>query len=908
MAWRGFVRCSSFPSQPFQRKFRAVQCHVGGHFREPRLSQAMRTALDRLLVRPSTLRALRSLIAQEELSFAVLQQPPCRLPRPTACTAPRQAQSTFSTFCRTCSEKHQNAEDAVSKADSSQSGTTLDFDAKLPKFRAATPLDEWIEALHFQQRVYGKDGVRAIWRELKNCNVDLPTDGQKAQLFWEILLANDDILKKVVAYAEGLKGRTGSFYGPLYETIIRRCFSESRHSDVHRWHDKLFVTFPPQPGAVRRIAPKVGGGRAATKAFRYIYHRCGQRDVYDALIPSLCHKGHWYAALKHHPGLVNNGDLPAGTSPNSLMELDFQTALLKAQRNQTLQYNSRSEPGQPRKVEFSRESMNRVLGEVHGIQPKKMDDHFCARIFATKAFSIDVVIRGLGMFGIEEVGPLALREMACRTPDAQKISHNLSVLHEAGISVGKSVYSQALQKFAEDGRQDLVNSLISTDQHPDAFEDSQLQHQLLSTFVERGQWNDVHRTLAILTVFHQDPVKEQWNILVQKLSRLRDLNMLCKVLEDTQARGISLTEASLSALQAHQLRLRESGHAPVAKDIGYDDTTLIANIWRNTLESGQYVEPRRWTEIFRRYGMTERFDEVVKLALWLADWFNPQIAANRPDAPLQRLLRHQHYGSLSIVALAVPPTHPGHPLHQIFRSEQLRAFISWGVRRAYVLPGPADPAESEKPPHYWAQGLRLCKALRDRGVYVSTTDVRVELRRQLVHLFGRGESNRAHNRRSARNNPYTVLEMIEYANQLWSEATGVPLLDPRELVSGNGSRVGVWWARSLRWDVLQQVHLALGAGNVPGLPLDDDVGAMQELEADVFDDGWGPPAFAATDGADEPAAPTRANDGSDHDLGSDRHMNKDRVTEERSFGEVDEAASPRTPDRKAEVKLDRAIS
>lgn len=741
----------------------------------------------------------------------------------------------------------------------------------LPKIGPDTSLDEWIEILHFQERVYGNNGVKAIWKELRNRNVHLPTGGLTAQSFWEILLANNDIRKSVVAYAEDLKSRTGSFYGPLYETVIGRCFSESKRGHVQKWHDKLFVTFPPQPGALRRIAPKVGGGKTATKAFRYIYHRCGQRDVYDALIPSLCNKGQWYAALKYHPELVNMGDLPAGISTDSLVELDFQTALLTAQRNQVLKGNPRSEPPEPpepQKAEFSRESMNQVLGEVHGIKPKKMDDHFCARIFATRAFSIDVIIRGLVMFGIEEVGPLALREMASRNPDPQKISHNISVLNEAGISIGKAVYSQALRRFADDGRQDLINSLVSTDQHPDAFEDSKLQRQLLSAFVERGQWSDVHRTLAVLTVFHKNPVKEQWNILIQKLSRSRNLDLLCKVLEDTQARKIPLTEASLSALQTHQLRNRQSGNAPVTEDIGYDDTSLIANIWRNTLDSGEFVEPRRWTEIFRRYGMTERFDDVVKLALWLADWYCPQTAAHRPDTPLQRLLQHQHPGSLSIVALAVPPTHPGHPLRQIFNSEQLGGFISWGVRRAHVLPTPADPADSAKPPHYWAQGLRLCKALRDRGVYVSTSVVRVELRCQLVHLFGRGQSNRPYNRRSVKHNSYSVLEMIEYANRFWNEAAGVPLLDPRELVSGTGSRAGVWWAVRLRWDVLQQVHLALGGGDMPELPPDDGGVTMEDLEADTFDDEWGSEAFAPTE-------PTRANTGSDGDAGSEKHFDHD---------------------------------
>ncbi|GME35175.1 hypothetical protein BKCO1_4900023 [Neofusicoccum parvum] len=324
-----------------------------------------------------------------------------------------------------------------------------------------------------------------------------------------------------------------------------------------------------------------------------------------------------------------------------------------------------------------------------------------------------------------------------------------------------------------------------------------------------------------------------------------------------QSQKITLTMESMSALQAHQLRQRKPGKAPVADPLGYDDTTLVANIWRSILMSGGHVEPRRWTEIFKRYGTTERFDEVAKLALWLADRYSHRADGLHLSAPLRKLMQRKNTVDASILHRALRSTHPAHPLNQIFPPEQFRAFVSWGVRRAFVLLTPDDPDASQKPPHYWAQGIHLCKLLRERGVYVRTDPVRNELRRQLLHLFGHGRSYRTYNRRSVRHNPYSVLEMIEAANRLWNEAAGKPLLDPKELVSGSSSRIGMWWARRMRLDVLRQVQSALGGGNLPDSLHEGEweMAMMQETGGSLQDDGQvvGNTSFVETEDLGEEA-------------------------------------------------------
>ena len=416
----------------------------------------MRTALDRLLARPSTLRVLRLLIT-EELSVSRAQ---CRLPPTKASTGQQRV---------TSSRAYQEGNEHGSGADP---GTNA-FGHYSPPGTGGegtqdgvdTSFDRWVESLHFRQRLHGSDGVQAVWKELRQRNVDLPTTGRSARALWEVFLGDNQILSDVVAYAEDLKERTTLFYMPLYESIIGRCFHESRFLDIQRWHHKLYEPFPPRDGAMRRFASRADSN-AFVEAFTYIYTRNHERDVYDVLIPRLCSRNLWRRALRCHKWLIKMKDFPTGTSMDSSLELAFQEVLLANGQTQRAKHKAAADSQDHDNMRFSRESMNRVLGEVHGIQPKKMDDHFCARIFATKAFSIDVIIRGLGMFGVDEVGPLALREMASRIVDPEQISYNIQRLNEAGISIGQSVYSQALRKFADARRHDLIRALTTTDQHP----------------------------------------------------------------------------------------------------------------------------------------------------------------------------------------------------------------------------------------------------------------------------------------------------------------------------------------------------------------------------------------------------------------------------------------------------------
>ncbi|KAF2139145.1 uncharacterized protein K452DRAFT_360852 [Aplosporella prunicola CBS 121167] len=794
---------------------RAVQCHVGGKRLEAQFPWVMRTALDRLLARPSALRVLRSLITDEQYPFVGLARSPCQWSQ-------REWRRTNFTGAKW---RHEEAEIQERATEESQPSEALpryvhnEGGPNQAREMRASPQSEpeldnmatWVSRLQFRERVYGSEGVKDTWKEMKGKGVDLPTAGIHAEALWKMFLAENDIVKEVVSYAESVVNRTGQAYPALYETVISQCFVNRKHAQIYRWHDRLLSVFPPLPGAFRRIAPRSTNSKSSLDAFEWIYVRGGQRDIYDALITSLCEKGLYKAALRWHSFLVKLGDFPSSAAHSKPMRTHFEKygnalSLLELSKTDHVRGAQKSSPAEPQDANgnpFSRETMYRIMGKSHAIQPKQMDDHFCARIFATKAFSIDVIISGLSMFGIDTIGPLALREMASRTEDCHGLLDSINRLKQSGISISTSVFARAIQRFAETNRMDLLQGLLASDQHPDTFEDLKLQKELLTSFVTHGDWPAAHRTLAFLTIFHSNPDSEQWNILLRTTALIGDISRLNKVLEDMRSHHIPLSEASQSALQKYWLRTRRKGKAPTTHhrwmDMQHDDTTLVANVYLATMESGGHIDPQRWTEVFRRYGMVGRFNDVVKLALWLAMWYSPK--DKTPHARISSLIGNPRSMMLEpkgpsnnsppvwVPTGAIPPTHPAHPLRRIFSPIQLAAFIAWGFRYGLYHPAKRNP----KMPigHTWARGLRLVKQLRDRGVYVSAPTVRKELKTRFMILFSNNRRSKIlSNRRARLNNPHSLSAMVQRVNELWDR----PLLKEDDNKMPNGVP-GVKWKR-----------------------------------------------------------------------------------------------------------------
>ncbi|KAJ9645697.1 hypothetical protein H2199_002736 [Coniosporium tulheliwenetii] len=679
----------------------------------------------------------------------------------------------------------------------------LQSDVRVPKPGSTLLVDQpkrrenfelWVVLLQFRQRIHGDDGVHDIWDGLRARKIDVPT----------------------IEYAADLRRREGRAYGPLYATIVGQAL-RSNPENAFAWHKRLVTAGLVDPGALRRVAGAATHSRASLKAFRLIYLESKDRNVYDSLITALCQREQYDAAIRWHQFLIRNNDRPSkaletehSPSPNSGGHDPIQVGHnTQPESHPAASLVLPTDDKDASTGRFSREMMNRLLGIAHAVAPKQINDVLCARLFATSAFPVEAVISGLRMFGVEALGPLALRELAARVDNPYVIVRKIEHLKQAGISIGQTVFSRAVYKFAQEGRADMLSDLLATDQHPDVLEDRAKQKELLSAYLAAEDWQQVHRTLAILTIFHADPQTESWNILLRSYSRLQELAKLNSILEDMRINRIQITEQSLNSLHHHTLRLRSRSKRPITK--------WCSRIRRPT-------PSWRWREILRRFGMTGRLSELRSLMLWLAAWYSPATAAamrskyartaalppagaEKPSSSASDFTSHPVF---PIDASLLPTSHPNHPLRQIFRPV-LQSAIPSSPRRHQVR-----KVQHPAPAHHWYFGLRSLQLLRERGVHVDPSTVRKAVQLRLWILYGPGRSNRLANRVARQRNPYTLEQFVGFVNEFWGGEERL-LNVPEELLEGpvRGERrlelFVCLFGRKPWWDRRRGMKVDLGA-------------------------------------------------------------------------------------------------
>lgn len=759
----------------------------------------MRTALDRLLARPSTLRLLRRIAATREL--------PRIAPR-------RHLSARWPTHDQTHNgvrEKQESEDDAMVSKDKllrdnirktiqekmhttswQESDTQPKPDAAGEDLRVWIEVEAWTEILQRMQRIHGSDGVKVAWEMMREEQVDIPTAGPHADAIWGLLIAEEGLLDSVVSYAFDLKARTGQAYEKLYEGIIASFFARQQNAPIYEWHGRLIQDFPPGPGGLKMIASHIIASKGSYSAFRWIYYRNNQRDVYDTIIPALQKQGKLSMARNLQVWLLSRGDIPKGSRPvEELVDMSKTPSLSRGRY-------SRKKTAQDALDPFDTTAVYVRQLETIGMRPKKVDDEFCARLFATRALTINFATNCILMMDCDEIGPLSMREMAFRSSDCKTVVENIGKIVDAGMAIKNTTYCRAIMRFALQNNQDLLQSLLETDQHPDNFDDEVLQHKLLKSYIRANDRPGIRRTLAMLTISKLNAESEGWNIMVRTVSDGETgpwnnrMAALSHLLEEGEMRGFKISRKTLGVLQ-QQLRPRKPAHAPqTLPEPGVHDDIWFTNVCCLALKTGTKVEPFRWRELFRRFGMTERFDHVYHLALWLANFY--MTTHNLPEDLLRDFNHHfnpdRYCLALTNSASRGPeprqptdlrPSQPGHPLREIFNGHQLRAFVAWSIRRDFILPH--NPNRKRK--HFWARGLVLLRMLRQNDVCVSVHDVRKELNTQLVRLFGRHDPllrrNLGQYHRARRNNPYTLAEMVQQANEAYgSFPEGVseePLLD-----------------------------------------------------------------------------------------------------------------------------------
>ena len=626
----------------------------------------------------------------------------------------------------------------------------------------------WLELIRFRRRHAGIQGIQAIYMEIFCRGRHIPTKGDIGEELWDLLFQaghqDPEFLKRVIVYATRLKRSTGNASPRMYGSIIGHALKADPGSAL-KWHRLLKQEFAPSIENYKKLL-RLSASWGSINNLRALYNDYPLFGMYATAIPELSKMQMYEEAIKWHSLLSDHQDLPSEFNDLKPLLAYFVQAgdssrveqiiggLIQARSpviDQATKYVRKNQT-------ISRELVSRQLGEVHGVAPKQLSDSFCARLFATRLFSVKTVINGLQMMAVDSIGPLALREIACRDecfPPA--ILRHLDDLKNAGILLDGSLFAYLLQKLVWEDNKVLLKSLVESDLHPDTLDDNNLQERLLAQYYAAEDQLQVERTLAVLTArgsSGQERAKIWWNAVLRSHVTLRKLDAVKSILETMQQAGISVTSRSSRHLRVHWLTRRQKGQRAERTQ----ELSIIIRATKNTLESGGFVPIIAWREIMRRLGMAGRLIEFENLALWLVDYYASPAGQQSilPDAALQSAGYQEWIDARALFKNKNPSKY----LNVLFTTAAQHAIVAWGFQQEVkmnpethqasksfrrIRPGSSVPY-SRQP--LWTWGLVLLKRLQERGVPIQQATVSRICRHRLTALFAHGTSNRPINRRT----------------------------------------------------------------------------------------------------------------------------------------------------------------
>ena len=605
----------------------------------------------------------------------------------------------------------------------------------------------WLELISFRTRHHGPQGAQPLFEEIIRRNMPMPTNGAIGTELWHHLVMSgrqdQEFLTAIISFAVRLKQDTGNAWPNLYYNVIIDAI-KTDPTMAYNMHVKLKSDITPTVVDYRKIFLRCASWQILND-FEGLYRDLPLSGMYDLAIPKLCELQRYRDAVKWHNLLVTYKDFPPtflAVKPllahlahigddhqlkqivTDLQEVNFEFGSSVSSAEKPVVMDEK----------IGRENFNRQLGLVHGVSPKHLSDQFCARLFATKLFSIDTIINGLQMMALELIGPLSLREIATRDDcDTKAISRHISLLKGAGILPNSSVYSSLIQTFASNSERKVLQSLINCDLHPDAFEDKDLQERLLAQYYKMGDELQIERTLAAITVGCREQDLQKWrcNIVLRSHITLHRTRAVVTMLEEMHRNNIPITSRSSRHLRVSWLSSRAPGRGPSSTH----ELSIIINVTRRTLQSGRHVPILAWRELLRRLGMDGRLEEVDQLALWLVDFYTSP-AAHKILPPRLHLGQGHHTNN-----------NPQAFLSTLFTTAAQHAIVAWGFQQEAKGLFIRRPLIGYRRRPQWSWGLVLLYTLRTRGVPIHRTTIARICRHRLRVLFGNGVSGRHLNRR-----------------------------------------------------------------------------------------------------------------------------------------------------------------
>ena len=644
-----------------------------------------------------------------------------------------------------------------------------------------TDFDLWLELILFQRRQRNINNVKALYHEMIKKDLCMPTTGATAEELWNIFLyigwETHTVWEDFVPYARRLQERTGHSWQPLYARILTRSL-KSVPQNAALWHTRLRNSFKPSSADMKAIFKKAVSSEATLQVFERMYLDFSFRDLYSTVIPKLCNEGNYKRALQWHHMMITENDIPSDTEIAKPLSqhlaihgtsdelISMSTSMAKVGVPVTASIYQ-SLPVPVKKVTIS-ELVNRQFGAAHDISPKSLSDEFCARLFATPAFPVDTVVKAIYMLGVDTLGPISLRELISREFKSRKhsssrpISQCLDALREAGISIDNSTFCTVVTNLAVQGDEKLLEEVINCDMHPDAFEDPQLQEKLLAKYHACHDYQQVSRTLAILTAKCEPENLHStlMNLILRSALRRGDMRKTYQQLEMMQEQMVPLSAKSVRAVRRSWFSPRKVSKPPASTA----ELPRVISLYQRFLRTGGDIRISQWREILLRLGMTGLLRDLEKLSLWLAEWYsNPSFRASESSLFMQTNEQIPNY---------LRTGNCRHPLRKIFSGVAQQAIIAWGFQQSGELYRNRKAVRNSG--FSWRWGVKLLWELQQRNVLVLPSTLSRACQLRFTALVGPGISRRLINRTAHPISLDQVMDIAQEIEKMWGSEIFFP--------------------------------------------------------------------------------------------------------------------------------------
>jgi hypothetical protein len=601
-------------------------------------------------------------------------------------------------------------------------------------------LELWCILLDFQMLRFGEQGVRRLWHVMKDKGgrVDEFFEGPVSDRLWAVLISTG--LKSPSWLRQLCKHemRFGAKRSSLCVDIVGNFLAINKPRTAYLFAQELQDSHPVTSDDAYHLFMQAchSINKDALKNFLSVCKTFQKARIYSRAIPYLCSQERFVDAWTMHKFLLSRGDLPSDFA--SVKPLIAHIASAKDRFEEFLQGlkdHDIAYENQARRVQEHQKSLqygiasgtlNIVSSGTMGVQPSALSDKFVARAFATKTLSFDLILHGLHLLGLREIGPLALHQISLSAGIPPEICRRLELLKELSIDHGSSTYARVVTTLAKQGKATLLSDVLASDQHPDVFEDVDLQEKLLAQYYRDSDWRQVNRTLAILRVANQEFLYDErlsmqetsLNVLLRSVLRIGDWPGVIKIVGQVKLCGCRLTTRTLRCMHNTILSKRQPARRPILNK-HFDDIGFLLSLYQTAKNGSIQIPPTFWREPIRRLGKLRRWSDLERMVFWLAARYSQHRAASKRDIIVKE-----------------------HVISRIFSPSFQEAVVEWAFLRpkSHLSGAPSrldfEARQSDGNFVGFERGVKVLRMLHDQhGVVVDETHVRIACLRGLRKRF-----------------------------------------------------------------------------------------------------------------------------------------------------------------------------